>query len=475
MPNVPTPSGVTPTPQASPVPLEQYPDAKPLLRTQLLRAGGGTLLLRLLSVALEFGVVTVLARALDPEGYGVYAYAYSVMRVLAVPAQAGLPTLTVREVAFYHARHKWGEFRGLLLRTNQIAILLASAIAVIAGPVAWAVTRGNTPDFLSTFLAALILLPLVALGNLRGAVLRGLRHVVVGQLPESVLRPALLLASTLLLAVSIPSHHLTPPLIMGLHVLSAAIAFTVGWRLLLRELPSPVRQARPVYDTRRWATSAIPLSLVMGMTVANTQAPLLVLGCFSSSFNVGVYGAASQLALAATLPLTSANVATAPHIARLYAQQDIKNLQKLATWSARLLSAAAVLTLTIATVAGASVLPALFGERFTPGYFPFVVLTLGHSTSAVAGVSMILLNMTRHEQSVARSVAVALATNLGFCFALIPLFGIHGAAVSAALGLVVLNLMLASQVRRKLRIEPLPFALRSQWSASGDATRSGST
>jgi O-antigen/teichoic acid export membrane protein len=41
----------------------------------------------------------LLARMLGAEGYGIYAYAFALVTLLAMPAKAGLPQLVVRETA----------------------------------------------------------------------------------------------------------------------------------------------------------------------------------------------------------------------------------------------------------------------------------------------------------------------------------------------------------------------------------------
>ena len=59
--------------------------------------------IRIAYIVLEFASVVILARCLNASGFGIYAYAMAIMRVVAIPAQAGLPTLVVREVAGYLA------------------------------------------------------------------------------------------------------------------------------------------------------------------------------------------------------------------------------------------------------------------------------------------------------------------------------------------------------------------------------------
>ncbi len=163
-------------------------DAPP---AQILRGGLGSLAFKLTSAGLLFGLTVLLARVLGPAGYGVYAYVFALVSLMAVPAELGLPHLVVRETARAHVHEQWGLMRGLWRWAALASGVLAVAIAVVAGGLAWGLADGFSSLQLATFAWGLLLVPLIALGNLAGAAVRGLRHVLLGQLPGLVLRPAL--------------------------------------------------------------------------------------------------------------------------------------------------------------------------------------------------------------------------------------------------------------------------------------------
>lgn len=427
------------------------------LQGQLLRGGVGSVAVRVANLGLEMCVAIVLARVMGADGYGVYAYAYALMRTLAIPAQAGLPTLAVREVAAYTATSNWPFFRGLLRRMNQVALFFSLGVAA-CGAIAALFWRGSSSEMqLATFGWALVLLPLMALGNIRGAVLRGLHLVVQGQLPENVLRPAFFLSLIGVFLIAKGPLALTPAAGMALHAGAAAGAFVIGAWLLLRHLPRQVLAATPAYDTRRWVLSAIPLSMIMGMMVINNQAAILILGMFAPSSDVGVYGAVSQVALVVTVPLTAVNLAVGPHIARLYAQADKIGMQRVATWSAWVILLTGVSIAGVLAVAGKWILGLAFGSAFERGYVPLAILCLGQGASALLGASMIVLNMTHNEKQVAVAFVVAVVSNIALNFLLVPLYGLVGAAIAVATSLIVLNCLLAWQVHRKVGINPLPW------------------
>ena len=147
-------------------------------------------------VATAFGFLTslLLARLLGVAGYGIYAYALSWINLLTVPATFGLDTLLIRNVAAYQANSEWGLIRGLLRRTNQMVLTISLILTLSASIVAWFLLENFTSERLFTLLMAFSLVPFMALIRLRQGTMRGLRRVVLGQAPELLIRPLLLLA-----------------------------------------------------------------------------------------------------------------------------------------------------------------------------------------------------------------------------------------------------------------------------------------
>ena len=203
--------------------LQSYVIRDGSLRTELVRGTVGSFGLKVINAFLNLALSIFLARTLAPEGYGIYAFAFSVMTLLAVPVQLGLPTLLVREVARYQYAAQWGLLRGILQRANQAVLLLSLVIGLAAAGAAGWLMEGMDAVQRATLGWALLLLPLGAFNRLREAALQGLRQVVMGQLPEQVLLPVVLLV---LLGIVHLIADLTPPLAMALYCAAAALAST---------------------------------------------------------------------------------------------------------------------------------------------------------------------------------------------------------------------------------------------------------
>ena len=64
--------------------------------------------------AASFLLGVQLARFLMPEGFGLYAIVIAFAQMMCVVAQAGLPTLAVREIAIGIQSRDWSLIRGMV-------------------------------------------------------------------------------------------------------------------------------------------------------------------------------------------------------------------------------------------------------------------------------------------------------------------------------------------------------------------------
>lgn len=429
------------------------------LRAQLLRGGMGSVAVKVVATGLSFAVAVILARVLGPEGYGVYAFAFALISLLAIPSQFGLPNLVIRETAKAHANDDWGLMRGIWRWANGVAGTISVTLALIAGAIAW-IFAGRFNDVqLVTFAWGLALIPLIALGALSGAALRGLRKVVAGQMPEFVLRPLFLILLVLAAALLWPDGELTAATTMAFHALAAALAFSLGAWMLTRARPEPLMAApEPVYRSRAWAASALPLALLAGMQMVNQHADILMLGLFRNAEEVGVYRVVVQGGTLVVFGLQAVGMVVAPQFARLHSIGDTAGLQRVATLSARTAAFIALPVTLVFLVLGGAILGWIFGPAFAAGRVALAIIALGQLVNAAVGPVGILLNMTGHERITARGVGIATGCNVILNLILIPPLGMNGAALATALTLLIWNWLLWQHAKTQLNVLSDPLA-----------------
>lgn len=417
------------------------------LRSRLLMGVFGSAGLKVANTIIALVIGIVLARYLGPESFGVYTYIFAVVTIIGLPTKAGLPALLVRETAKYQLNQSWSLLRGLLLASNGFVIIysiLAACAAIVYIVWFWGNSSGVENN---AFLWALLLLPLIAFGNVRAATLRGLRKVIVSQVPEMLLRPGLLL---IFLFITLSQQDTVDvELAIKYNVIAAFLAFVVGALLLARALPLEVRQCKADFHANIWLKSLLPLSMFSGMQVLNGTLSIAILGQLSNMTDVGLFRVAFQGAELVAFGLTVINIVLAPHVARLYANNDMAKLQRILTLSARASLTVAFLAVILLVINGKLLLQVVFGTEYSSAYATLIVLCLGQIINAATGPVAMLLNMSGHEKETVKGIALNLIINVCLCVILIPHYGHMGAAIAATISFSIYNAMIAWAAYRK--------------------------
>ncbi|MDI5934351.1 flippase [Halomonas kalidii] len=423
------------------------------LRSQLVRGGLGSVVLKLTYLAFSFGTSVLLARILGPSSFGVYAYAMALVGLLLVPAQVGTPLLLVKEVARLESAGRFGELRGLL-RSGMQAVILASSVVVIV--IATIMAMGASvilPVTLEEFplLHTLALVPILALISYWAAAMRGLRRVVLAQLPEQLVRPGLFFTFVGVLMWVEPTHF-SASKALALSIAASMTAGLVAIAIFRIVLPAYARWTPPIYNRRRWTFEAWPLTLLAGVQVINSQVDMLLLGALADSESAGSYRVAVQGSLLVAFGLDIANMAIAPHLSRLYHAKEFGRLQRLTTMAARFTLSAALPVALVFILFGRDILGLVFGDPYRVAYVPLAILCIAQLINAGAGSVGTLLNMSGYARETVRAVSFATAINFFLGLVLIPRIGAEGAAVATASSVVFWNIYLLRKVRFQLNI-----------------------
>jgi O-antigen/teichoic acid export membrane protein len=429
------------------------------LGAALVKGAVGTAAIKVASAGIAFATSIVLAKSLGPAGYGIFSYVVALVALLAIPSELGIPSLTVREIAVSNTHRDWGRMRGYIIwshRTVAITcgcLILLSAMALFV----WGERFGEAK--LACMWLALLLVPLVSLGALRDAMLRGLRKVLLGQLSQPLIRPLILLV--LLLVLSQLDVSLTSPVrVMCLHILSVATAFLIGLSLFLANRPAELGSEPPKYHAASWLKSSIPFGMTAALQLINGRTDILALGLFRADAQVGIYRVASQLAAVVIFGMQAVAAIQGPHIANLFAKGDMKKLQHMITRSTQAIVMIAVPVVFVIILFGTFIIRTIYGAAYEAAYLPLVILCLGQLFNASMGSVASLLNMTGHERDTTRSVLVGALVNVTLNLTLVPLWGMNGAAIATATTLVVWNVLMWHKARVRLGIETSPFLRR---------------
>jgi O-antigen/teichoic acid export membrane protein len=418
--------------------------------SEVVRSAAGSFGLKVSGVALAFLTSVMLARILGSEGYGLYAWVMAWAGLLTVPALLGLDRLMVREAAARGAVGEWGEVRGILRWSFRVVAGFSILLAAAAASVVWFVWSPEDPEVRTVFVLVLASLPFVVLTFLGQAAMRGLRHVVAGQVADTLVRPGLfvLLVGGGFLFLG---RSLDPADAALLYLVASALGLGTAWVMLRRRIPATVKEARPRYRPGFWLGAAMPMLLVAGLAVINSRTDTIMLGAIRGTEPAGVYFVATRAAELIAFLLFAFNMPLAPAVAALHASGDREGLQRLVTKTARFVVLGALPVAVGMVVFGRTIL-GWFGPAFPEGHTALAILCVGQVVNAAAGSVGLILNMTGFQKDAAIGVGISAVLNIVLNSVLIPLMGINGAAIATTVSLVVWNVILGVMVHRRLGV-----------------------
>ena len=420
------------------------------------RGAAGILALRVIAAGIGFLGGILSARMLGPSSLGVLAYASAWVGVIMIPATLGFQQLLPREIARYQSQGDWGLLGGIIAFSRHSVIAVSITLAVAAGLLAWIISGFETSStMVTTFWIALLAVPFNSLIQIRQSVMRGLGHVVRGQVPEALIAPILSLTILAILYL-VYDATLEPQQAVFIGLTVTILAFLIGNRLLETVLPATLGVAEPAKAKGVWLGSALPMVIISGLEVINTQTDIIMLGAMTTEEQTGIYAVAARSAALVVFVWGSVNMAIGPIIAKTHYGGDHAAVQDVVRKSA------IVIFLCTIPICGALYLfgkefLSLYGLEFAAGQTALNILLVGNLVNALAGSVGLILKMTGHERDVLWTGMIAAVANIVLNALLIPRFGLEGAAIATTISMSIWPLAAGTMVFRRLGINPTVF------------------
>ncbi len=413
---------------------------------EVLRGAAIAFSVKIAGAGVAFAFNIYLARALGVQGAGVYFLALSVVTVASVIARFGMDNTLLRFIAASASINDWAAIKGVakksLLLVSCIALALTVVIAIIAD---WAaLTIFNKPEMGSVLrIMALAIFPFSLL-MLFAEMLRALKLVLGSQVIQGLLVPVINL--TMLYGLVATFGLLAAPIS---YALATAVAALLGW-ILWCKATAPASNIVGNFPWKNLFDSCIPLYGIALLNEGFIQGfPYLVLGLFSSTVDVGIFGAAMRTSMLVALVLVVVNIMVAPKMAGLYQQRRYQDLEQLMRKSTVMMSLAALPVLFV-FMAFPGLIMSFFGESFRSGALVLVILTVGQSVNVICGPVGYFLIMTGQEKLLRKSAFISGLVLAAASIGLIPTYGAIGAAIASTFTLITVNLLAVIFVKLRL-------------------------
>jgi O-antigen/teichoic acid export membrane protein len=405
--------------------------------------------------ALTYFSQLIIARIVGVDIYGVYAYVFAWIVVLAYFSTLGFDVGLLRFVPAYEAERAWPLLKGVIQYAQRRAAFVGLSVIFIGicAVKAWA----SSPELRSTFLAGFALVPILALVRIRCSAVRAFGGVVSALVPDRVVRDGTLIGLLAVASLGL-GWTLNAPFVMVATLIGSALGLVCAGLAMRRRRPRAIDDILPAYDVAAWRRAAIPL-VVLGATEAlMNRTGVILLGWIADTKNAGIYSLAFNIALVVTLPRIAVNTLFAPVISDLYARGDKGTMQVLITRAASWTFCAGI-CIAAALFVLAEPLLAWFGAGYETGVPALRILLISQVMAASAGSQLYVMTMTGHERSATVLLVSCAMVNAGASAVLIGMFGLTGAAIGTAVSLVVWNVAMALFLWRRLNLLPGVLAI----------------
>jgi O-antigen/teichoic acid export membrane protein len=426
---------------------------------QRLATGAGRMALTVLGIriagaGLAYLSQVLLARWMGADDYGVFAVVWTLALVLGLLASLGFSASPGRFVPTYLAANQMDRLRGFLSASRLLALFTAGLATLIGLEILWWSRAVIDPVYVWPAAIALLAVPFFALTGVQDAIARSQDLPALGLLSSFIYRPLLLLALILplVLAGQPVTAAIAAILAVAAHFLTTAHQ---AWRLQ-RQLNARVPAGPHRYVLKLWIGVSLPLLMVEGLLQLLSSADVIMVSFWQPPEQVAIYFAASKTLAMVHFVHFAVRSASAHRFAGLAAGKDKTQLAVYARQASRWTfwpSVAGGLGLLLLS----PLLLAMFGPQFVDGMPLMAILLIGVLARASIGPADALLGMTGHQKSCAVVYACVFAVNVALNAALIPAYGLVGAAVATALAMIAEAIALAVVSRRKLGF--IPFAL----------------
>lgn len=398
----------------------------------------------------------LLARMLSVDAMGGYFLFLQILAFVSLLHKAGM-RLSLQKVLGISSRNEsWYEVRQYL-STASLMLLFTTVVFTVVIYHSWSwITDGllNAPILSAFVIAMIIAVPLRSLEEIGSAIFVGLHLPQIGVFLADVPRQMFLLLFLILAYFYLDDVSLDSAIDMFLIASSSAVLifFFLMSRWLLRH---PVNEGdyRSRVDRKDFILLSIPMLLQGGAALMMSASDIWILGIYTTTEDVAIYGAVVRLTMLLVFALSVVNLVIPPMLAVLYDKNDLAGLQRLmrtsASWSVFIVLPVSFVFI----VFGEEILGFAFGEAYSAGYEVFVILTVAHSINALSGSPGMLLQMSGHQQLLLRLTTVWALISITLNILVVGDHGMQGVALVTGSCIIGMNLSMVFSVYRIMGVK----------------------
>ncbi len=400
-----------------------------------------------------------MARTLGRDIYGLISISLGVFGIMTIVGDLGVTTASARRIAVLRKAGGGPSVRQILASTLVVKAVTGTAVGILVYAMAPALGAAfdKPVEPLFRLMAAAILLNL--LGSSFQSVMRGMHRMGIFALSNAV-RDVL----WVMFAIAFVE--------LGWGVEGAVLGFLVGqvvWfavnlglYMAYVDVPGPVRPAPGL--ARELLAFGLPLIVADLMIFVYSWTATFVLGVLRPTWEVSTYNIAFGMVSMVMVVVSSVGMTVFPIFSERSVSGSVEEMEVVYRRLIKFMCVAVFPLLSfIAVLAPYVVL--MYGKEYRLAVAPLLVLVVWGYLSPVSDIGSRLLTAMERQRYVMYSTALVAALNLALNIALIPRFGMMGAAAASTASFVLSALLVAHYLRslHGIRSSPgdvaVPFAV----------------
>lgn len=414
---------------------------------------------KFLGYLLGFGINFVLARFYGAQILGQYTLINTYFHLMLIFTILGLDNGMIKYIAKY---------RGLndeksLYEVIKIGFIYTFVFSII-GAVLTFIFRGYIGKIfndellsVSLLIGSWIIIP-KTLNRYFGGVYKGLKKIWIYILGSEILRRIIILLLLILFMITNKINIINVIFILLVSSLLMTIFFFLGTAFFDIKFKKIIYKAFSMKNNdksirNRLLAYSSTMILISFMNIILVRTDRIMLGIFSTTSAVGIYNIVDSIGRLTNFLLASSNASFVPIISELYSQKKIIILNKLYSTIIRWISIFTVpIVVTIVLFPG--VILNIFGPEYLVAKNVLIILAFGQMINSFGGANGYILNMTGNEKLNLINNFVMGGLNVFLNFLLIPKYGILGAGIATTVSIVIINIIIIIQIRKKIDIFP---------------------
>ena len=388
---------------------------------------------RLFGAGVMFGVQAGIARLMGAESLGQYAVAVSAMNLVAVALPLGFPAVASYFAPEYVTRGQGAPLRRFFRQAAWQAVTFG-VLAYLFGPFILRQFGGVANDLAQHWQPVALTAIALSFLTLSSTIVIAFKRPFIALMGDGITRPLILALSFGLAYWFAPGDKVLGLLwfsFVGTAVLALAFIW-IGWRFITRV---PKGEATE-HEQKRWWFYALPWAALALVGDYFFDFDLLLLSRQLSYEELAVFGVTTRLFALAAFGVTATYSISLPHLFEaelngmpggLLARIQHTNIAATATAIAML----------VGTIVVAPFVFMVMGPAFAKATGPLAILCAALLIRSMFGPGALVLSMAQKPYRPLIPMAIGIVAVLLGNYFLVPLYGLYGATISAAVALSV--------------------------------------